>query len=134
MENKYNREIAILVMHYGIEKDHIKELGKRKRKNKAIKERIEEAQYELPELFSAIKLLLKEGEHIKEGKKTSKLKKEELLKRLERMVRPAMNHLKYWENKDEQAYIQIEEIIKLFHSPLGHMIKNNPEEEWIRIK
>ncbi len=36
--------------------------------------------------------------------------------------------------KLQQAYKQIEEMIKLFHSPLGHMTKYNPKEEWIRIK
>lgn len=34
----------------------------------------------------------------------------------------------------QQARKQIEEMIKLFHSPLGHMTKYNPKEEWIRIK
>ncbi|MBA7674071.1 hypothetical protein ES703_82278 [subsurface metagenome] len=43
---------------------------------------------------------------------TDKLKEGELLERLERIVRPAMDYLKYWENKDEQAYQQIKERIK----------------------
>lgn len=43
----------------------------------------------------------------------------------------------YWSEKDkirDQAYEQIKEIVKLFYSPLGHMTKYSPEEEWIRIK
>ena len=45
-------------MHYGIEREHIEELEKRKRKSKAVKERIAEGKYELPELLSAIELLM----------------------------------------------------------------------------
>lgn len=55
---KYGRAIALLVMHYGIEKEHIEELKKKKRKRKEVKERIAEGEYELPELLSAIKLLM----------------------------------------------------------------------------
>ena len=71
-----------------------------------------------------------------------KLDEKELIKMLMIAVQ---NSIEYFViNKDEefmakipklqQAYQQIEGMIKLFHSPLGHMIKNNPEEEWIRIK
>lgn len=77
----------------------------------------------------------------------SKLKEEELLERLERIVRPAMDYLKYWENKDEQAYQQIKERIKDYaeHQELtanyidividlyDQLEKKKPEvtEEWI---
>jgi len=40
------------------------------------------------------------------------MKEEELLGRLERIVKPAMCHLKYWTKKDEQAYQQIREMIQ----------------------
>ena len=57
---KYRRAIALLVMHYGIEQEHIEGLKKKKRKSEAVKERIAESEYELPELLSAIKFLLEE--------------------------------------------------------------------------
>ena len=71
-----------------------------------------------------------------------KLNEKELIKMLMIAVQ---NSIEYFViNKDEeliakipklqQAYQQKEEMIKLFHSPLGHMTKYDPEEEWIRIK
>ena len=57
---KYRRAIALLVMHYCMEKEHIDDLKKKKRKREAVKERIAEGEYEQPELLSAIKFLLKE--------------------------------------------------------------------------
>lgn len=39
-----------------------------------------------------------------------------------------------WREEDQKAYEQIKEMIAIFHSPLGHIIKYSPEEEWIRIK
>ena len=42
----------------------------------------------------------------------NKMKEEELLGRLERIVKPAMSYLKYWTKKDEQAYQQIKEMIQ----------------------
>ena len=39
-----------------------------------------------------------------------------------------------WVWDDKQAYQQIKEMIKLFYSPLGHMTKYDPKEEWIKDK
>ena len=47
-------------MMHGLEEEHIEKLKKRKKKNKAIKERIGESEYYLEEMFSAIKVLLRE--------------------------------------------------------------------------
>lgn len=42
----------------------------------------------------------------------SKMKEKELLGRLERIVKAARDHLRYWTKKDEQAHHQIKEMIK----------------------
>jgi len=60
MPVKYSHAIAHLAMMHGLEEEHVEKLKKRKRKNKAIKERIGEGKYYLEEMFSAIKVLLKE--------------------------------------------------------------------------
>lgn len=57
---KYGWAIALLNMHYSAEREHIEKLKKRKRKGKSVKERIAESEWELPDLFSAIQVLLKE--------------------------------------------------------------------------
>ena len=57
---KYRHAIAHLAMMHGLEEEHIEKLKKRKRKGKAVKERIEEGKYYLEEMFSAMKILLKE--------------------------------------------------------------------------
>ena len=64
---KYGQAIGCLAMHYSAEAEHIDKLKKRKKKSKAVKERIEESKSYLPELFSAIKILLREsGQIVKE--------------------------------------------------------------------
>ena len=62
-EMKYSHAIAHLAIMHGLEEEHVEKLKKREKKSKAVMERIEESKSYLPELFSAIKVLLRESGH-----------------------------------------------------------------------
>lgn len=71
-----------------------------------------------------------------------KLNEKELIEMLMIAVQNSVEYFVINKNKEfmakipklQQACQQIEEIVRLFHSPLGHMTKYDSEEEWIRIK